>query len=515
MKRTLCLLLAVFLLVGVMAPAAMAQSDGNIRIICRNWSRDIPVTEFQFEYTGEGATLAEEPRFLYEDENGKLQRETGTLRNIRYELKFIFQIDDSFPYDHTEVTLNRNTAYSTGIGTEEDGSRRLEANFYVPVYKNVSRIRISPDELHPGGQLSGTGSCSGGINFDLAILQGDTPDAPVLPDNGTLTYELGQTYLFRFEIWPALNADIKDNFQMEFSGPLQYCPELTEVDTQTLPNTYTVYAKYECKNSQPIEVVQSPYGEVFLDTNGLHIDDAAYPGSLVEAAFLYMQDGPDYKFAKWEIEGVTLPEEQLQKRVIEFVMPDHPVKLTPVVEKYVFPYTDVDENDWFYDYVYFADLYDLTNGVKDTLFAPYNECTRAQFIAYIMRFYEFVEGGVTEEAELPFTDVPEDAWYYDYLRDAYALGLVAGKTETIFDPNARISRAEAVMMLWRGLGSQIDEEAPECPFADVNRDAYYYEAVRWCNAMGFVQGVSQTSFAPNQNTTRAEALTLLVRLFFT
>jgi len=45
--------------------------------------------------------------------------------------------------------------------------------------------------------------------------------------------------------------------------------------------------------------------------------------------------------------------------------------------------------------------------------------------------------------ELPFTDVPQDAWYYDYVISAYANKIINGKSETIFDPDAGMTCAEA------------------------------------------------------------------------
>ena len=44
---------------------------------------------------------------------------------------------------------------------------------------------------------------------------------------------------------------------------------------------------------------------------------------------------------------------------------------------------------------------------------------------------------------MPFTDVPKDAWYYDYVMSAYKSEIISGKSETIFDPDAGMTCAEA------------------------------------------------------------------------
>ena len=176
MKRTLCLLLSLLLLVSVLSPAAMAQSDGDIQIICRNWSWDIPVTEFQFEYTMEGATLSEEPCFLYEDENGNLQRETGTLRDIPYVLKFVFQLDDSFPRDYNFVWLNRNCADTKTVVPDGNGGWRMEVQFRVPVYERISEIRVGPGAKPRPGKSIGTGNiCTGGVDCFLTEMRRKAP----------------------------------------------------------------------------------------------------------------------------------------------------------------------------------------------------------------------------------------------------------------------------------------------------------------------------------------------------
>lgn len=48
-----------------------------------------------------------------------------------------------------------------------------------------------------------------------------------------------------------------------------------------------------------------------------------------------------------------------------------------------------------------------------------------------------------EDISLPFTDVSEDAWYYSYVQTAYSFGIINGKSETVFDPNAGLTCAEA------------------------------------------------------------------------
>ena len=61
-----------------------------------------------------------------------------------------------------------------------------------------------------------------------------------------------------------------------------------------------------------------------------------------------------------------------------------------------------------------------------------------------------------EPIKLPFTDVKEDDWFYDYVKQAYLSGIINGKTETTFEPNMNITRAEAATMISR-LENKIDK----------------------------------------------------------
>ncbi len=106
-----------------------------------------------------------------------------------------------------------------------------------------------------------------------------------------------------------------------------------------------------------------------------------------------------------------------------------------------------------------------------------------------------------------FTDVAEDSWYALYVAAAYESGLTAGMTATTFEPETALTRAMFVTMLY----SLADKPAVEgtCDFTDVSQDAYYYDAVIWAAENGVTAGVSETSFAPNSLITREQMVTML------
>lgn len=115
--------------------------------------------------------------------------------------------------------------------------------------------------------------------------------------------------------------------------------------------------------------------------------------------------------------------------------------------------------------------------------------------------------------ENPFTDIDEGAWYYDHVAYVNEYGLMAGTAVDTFTPLGKVSRAQAVQMMYnisgnypRQYGLFADEPAE---FADVPADAWYAEAVGWGGATGVVSGTGNGKFAPNSDVTREQFAVIL------
>ncbi len=115
-----------------------------------------------------------------------------------------------------------------------------------------------------------------------------------------------------------------------------------------------------------------------------------------------------------------------------------------------------------------------------------------------------------EPIDNPFVDVAETDYYYDAVMWAVENGITNGVSETSFAPNENCSRGQIVTFLWRANGSP-EPSATENPFADVAETDYYYDAVMWAVENGITNGVSETSFAPNAACTRGQVATFLWR----
>ena len=118
---------------------------------------------------------------------------------------------------------------------------------------------------------------------------------------------------------------------------------------------------------------------------------------------------------------------------------------------------------------------------------------------------------VTEEPAI-FEDVPPDAWYAPAVRYAAQSGLFAGTSDTTFSPNAPMTRAMLVAVLYRAAGEpDIENESWGYLYSDVPADAYYGTAVYWARLNGVASGYGDGRFGPNDSVTREQLALMLYR----
>ena len=114
-----------------------------------------------------------------------------------------------------------------------------------------------------------------------------------------------------------------------------------------------------------------------------------------------------------------------------------------------------------------------------------------------------------------FTDVADTASYSEAVEALAALGAIAGYEDGTFLPNNNITRAEVTTMIVAALNMTEDAKnsGSTTQFADVNANAAW--AAGYVNigvAQGFISGMSATEFAPAENVTYAQVLTMLTRI---
>lgn len=167
------------------------------------------------------------------------------------------------------------------------------------------------------------------------------------------------------------------------------------------------------------------------------------------------------------------------------------------------PFSDVVATSPYYEGILWAVDEEITNGYTATTFEPYRNCTRAQIVTYLWRAAGQPEPKAAEPAYTDVTDT--SAYYYKAIQWASEMGMAEGET---FAPNDPCTRAMAVYFMWKADGSA---EADAASFTDVAADAEYAAAVNWAVAQGVTNGMTATTFAPDNVCIRAQIVTFLYR----
>lgn len=126
---------------------------------------------------------------------------------------------------------------------------------------------------------------------------------------------------------------------------------------------------------------------------------------------------------------------------------------------------------------------------------------------YICKYCERLSK--TAYTDLPFRDVDGNVWYYDDVLYAYINGYMDGLSAVEFGANQNTTRAQIVTILWRLTGEPRAMKSNK--FNDVSSAAYYDKAVSWAVEAGVVNGFDAKTFKPNDYVTREQLAAILYR----
>lgn len=111
---------------------------------------------------------------------------------------------------------------------------------------------------------------------------------------------------------------------------------------------------------------------------------------------------------------------------------------------------------------------------------------------------------------MPFTDVPEGAWFYDYVKYVNDHGLMTGLNPTAFGPTENLARAQFATILYRQSGSP--QVTYTDKFPDVPQNEWYTNAVLWASNAGIVTGYTDTGkFGPADPINREQIAVMMYR----
>ena len=233
----------------------------------------------------------------------------------------------------------------------------------------------------------------------------------------------------------------------------------------------------------------------------------------------YVPEKEGYKFVGWyadedltkEIDEVYLTQDTTVYAKWEKIEEEVPEEPEEVEETETISFKDVKESDWFYEAVSYAVENGLMSGMSEDIFAPNTPLTREMLAVILWN----LEGNPTPNDVAPFLDVTSDKYYANAIAWANENGIVAGYGDT-FGVGDFITREQFAVMLYnyaqyQGYDVSVGEDTNILSYTDAfDISNYAYPAMQWACGAGIINGMGDGTLAPQGQTTRAEAATMLM-----
>ena len=171
-------------------------------------------------------------------------------------------------------------------------------------------------------------------------------------------------------------------------------------------------------------------------------------------------------------------------------------------------YTDVKRDAWYHEAIDYAIVHKLFNGTSETTMSPEANMTRAMLVTVLWRWNNSPE----VNGPVPFKDAKTSAYYYKALVWAVKNNVINGTSPTTFSPDDPITREQLVTILYRLFKIEGKESTDISMFKDAGKISNYArKATEWAYSVGLITGTSPTTLDPQGHATRAQVATMLMR----
>lgn len=148
-------------------------------------------------------------------------------------------------------------------------------------------------------------------------------------------------------------------------------------------------------------------------------------------------------------------------------------------------------------------------GYPDGTFRPDDSITRAEVSAIISRILK-VKKDDSKRYPSSFADVPADEWYADYVGYLTGKGVIEGRSESVFDPQGKLTRSEFVALLARAARFKAGESVSK--FTDVPDTHWAKAYILVMSEKSVIGGYPDGTFGPDKSLTRAEAAKIVLKM---
>lgn len=263
-----------------------------------------------------------------------------------------------------------------------------------------------------------------------------------------------------------------------------------------------------------INSFESGHGKVTLSP-----ERVAYVGDLVT-----ITADPDdgYRVGRvivLDVNGKTVPVNYVKNdydyiETWSFTMPASNVAITVKFEVQGSSYyDDVRTDAWYYNAVTFVTDRGYFNGVSEMLFAPYIDMNRAMFVTVLGRMANV---DTSKYMGLAFSDLEAGMYYVPYVKWANENGIVLGRSDTIFDPEASITREEMAAIMYRyceyiGMDMTPKNTVFMERYTDRNEISdWAVTYVEWAVGCGLMRGMTDHTIDPLEHASRAQVAQVIM-----
>ncbi|MFC3773244.1 S-layer homology domain-containing protein [Paenibacillus sp. GCM10012303] len=320
-------------------------------------------------------------------------------------------------------------------------------------------------------------------------------DAPVISTDGQLTLPIGKS------------GEVSLLKGVTVSIPADASKQELKITIEKLLNTQNLLTKQEVLASPIFEILKN-FSENFRKpvTLTFVFDPASLKSNQRAVVFYY-----DEVKKVWVEVGGKVKGNQITIEVDHFtkyaVMAVGEVKDKPTTEPNV-SFSDV-TGHWAEADIKQAVSSGIVRGYSDGTFKPGQTVTRAEFAVMLIHALKPQGEGV----ELIFTDTAKiGAWARKAVAQAVQAGIIKGYSDGAFRPNAEITRAEMASMIAVASGQSSEANAVTGFVDDDEIPTWARGSVAYVKQAGIIQGKGGNTFAPQDNATRAEAVTVLLKL---
>ncbi len=380
----------------------------------------------------------------------------------------------------------------SGLTVSFDFSTPITADTILYAKWTVSPPDGSSDGSESGGDSEGGSGGGGGGGGDSLFT---SPTNTVTSKDGTLTLPIGQS------------GDVTLGDEVRIVIPADAAGRDLQLTINKVADTQKLFLNNEVLASSVFEILKN-FPESFNKEVALTFtfDPKSLKNDRRPSVFYY-----DEAKKTWVEIGGTVNGNTITVKVIQFNK--YAVLAAgqgedSAVDKKAANFSDISKH-WAEANIKQAVSLGIVSGYSDGTFKPDHTVTRAEFAVMLMNALK-PEG---DSAAMTFTDTATIGdWARESVAQAVNAGIIAGYRDGTFRPEAEITRAEMATMIAKALGQPIEAKAATGFADDADLPEWAKGAVAAMKKRGIIKGKDANAFAPHEKTTRAEAVTVLLKM---